>query len=279
MRKIVLYIVYGGDQVYYDGAIFSFLTFKNWLADDKEIEFFVLTEKPEKFEDYPINLLLMSQKQKNDWSLSDAYHFRIKNRGLAFVMDELNLKESDKILFFDTDTYFHKSPLPLFDLIQSNQALFYLNEGLIYERKRFAPYVEALKNKRIAIDDETYELSTKSAMWGSLMVGLMPNMRTRLDFADKLMVKLLDIVPAHTVEPFSLSESLLKDFKIIEGKAFVSLYSTSRKKEYAKNILSNFIKNNKSIHIVEQVRLAQNVKIKRSLFIVLKQRFLGVLNN
>ena len=45
-RKVVLYIVYGEDQVFYDGAIFSFLTFRNWISDNNQIEVFVLTEKP-----------------------------------------------------------------------------------------------------------------------------------------------------------------------------------------------------------------------------------------
>jgi hypothetical protein len=33
-RKILLYIVYGEDQTYYDGAIFSLLTFKNWINEE-----------------------------------------------------------------------------------------------------------------------------------------------------------------------------------------------------------------------------------------------------
>jgi len=57
-----------------------------------------LTENPEKFAGYPINILLLNDKQKDEWSLSGRYHFRIKNRGLAFVIDSLNLKNSDKIL-------------------------------------------------------------------------------------------------------------------------------------------------------------------------------------
>ena len=278
-RKVLLYIVYGEDQAYYDGAIFSFLTFRNWIIDSDPIEVVVLTEKPEKFVGYPITILSMSKEQKKEWSLNGAYHFRIKNRGLAFVMDKIKLSEFDKILFFDTDTYFHKSPLPLFDLIESNQALFYLNEGLIYDRKRFFTYVENLKGKKIEIDGESYELSKKSALWGSLMIGIMGNMRLSLDWADKLMLKFFDLVPAHTIEPFALSESLLRKYKIVEGKNFVSLYSTSRKKEYAKNILSNFFKENNLLHIDEQVRLAQNVKIKRSIFTILKQRLQRLFNN
>ena len=278
-RKVVLYIVYGEDQAYYDGALFSFLTFRHWMLDSNQIEIVVLTEKPESFTGYPIKTLLMSKEQKNEWSLNGQYHFRIKNRGLAFVMDKLKLKDSDKILFFDTDTYFHKSPLPLFDLIQSDQALFYLNEGLIYDRKRFFTYVENLKGKKIEIDGESYELSKESALWGCLMVGIMTNMRPSLDWADNLLLKFIDMVPVHTIEQFALSESLLKKYRLVEGKNFVSLYSTSRKKEHANNILSNFFKENKMSHIDEQVSLAQNVRIKRPLYIVLKQRFQRIINN
>jgi heptosyltransferase III len=277
-RKILLYIVYGEDQVYYDGALFSFLTFKHWLSDNDQIEAFVLTEKPEKFAGYPINTLLMNDKQKDEWSLNGQYHFRIKNRGLALVMDKLKLKNSDKILFFDTDTYFHKSPLPLFNLIKEDQALFYLNEGRIYERKRFFTYVENLEGKAIEIDNEYYKLSRESDMWGSLMVGISTNMRPSLDWADKLMIKFFELVPAHTIEPFALSESLIRNYKIVEGKNFVSLYSTSRKKEHAKNILSKFFDKNNMLQVDEQVRLAQKVKIKRPLFLILKQRFLRIFN-
>jgi hypothetical protein len=277
-RKILLYIVYGEDQTYYDGAIFSFLTFKYWVSDYDNIEFIALTEKPEKFAKYPLKTILINQIQINDWSLGGAYHFRIKNRGMAYVMDQLKLNDSDKILFFDTDTYFHKNPLPLFDLIQKNQALFYLNEGLIYKRKRFNVYVENLEERKIIIDNQQYELSKKSALWGSLMVGITGNMRTSLEWADKLMIKFFDIVPSHTIEPFALSESLLKKYKIVEGKDFVSLYSTSRKKDYAKKILLDFMKENSNLPIHNQMLSAQNVKIKRPLLVILKQRLARLFN-
>ena len=274
MRKIILFIVYGDNQDYYDGANFSILTFKNWISSNDKIEITVLTEKPEKFYDSEVQVIKMSLKQKNDWSINDKYHFRIKNRGMAFIMDQLKLLDHDKILFFDTDTYFHKSPLPLFNLIQPNQALFYLNEGLIYNRKRFQVYVNYLEGKPIQIDNELYELSKKSAMWGSLMVGIMPNMRPSLDWADKLMQAFIDIVPAHTIEPFSLAESLLKKYKIAEGKKYVSLYSTSRKKEYAMPIIAKFLNKCKVIPMEKKISLAQTVIIKRSVFTVIKQRIL-----
>ena len=62
------------------------------------------------------------------------------------------------------------------------------------------------------------------------------------------------------------------------GKNFVNLYSTSRKKEHAKNILANFFQENKTLHIDDQVHLAQNVKIKRSFFKILNQRIHRITN-
>lgn len=272
-RNIVLYIVYGDDEIYYDGAIFSFLTFKYWLTENNT-EFVVLTEKPEKFFNYPFTVLTMSNNQKKEWSLNGRYHFRIKNRGLAYVMDKLKIGQFEKILFLDTDTYFNKNPLELFDLIDSDQALMYLNEGLIYERKRFKTYVDNLEGKQIILSQGNYELSKKSALWGSLMIGIMGGMRQSIDLADELLLEFCDLIPAHTIEEFSLSETLKQKYKLTEGKNLVNLYSTSRKKEYAKNVLSNFFKENSSLSFKEQVSLAQNVRIKRSAFIVLKQRFL-----
>ena len=276
-RKVLLYIVYGDDQSYYDGAIFSFLTFSKWIKDNSSIEIIILTEKPDVFEQYPVKIFSISDSQKKEWSLNGKYHFRIKNRGMAFIMDQLKLGLHDKILFLDADTYFNKNPLPLFDLIKPNQALFYLNEGLIYNRKRFKIYIDHLEGKTIQIDNDIYKLSKDSAMWGSLMVGIMPNMRSSLDWADRLMQVFIDTVPAHTIEPFSLAESLLKKYKMTEGKKYVSLYSTSRKKQHASVIISEFLNKSKELSFDQQANLAQKVVIKRSLIKVIKQRIMHLL--
>jgi hypothetical protein len=278
MRKILLYIVFGENKDYYDGAKFSLLTFMNWSLNEDPIEIVILAENPDEFESYPVKVFPISVKKKNEWSMNGKYYFRIKNRGMAYVMDYLELTEQDKILFLDTDTYFHKSPLPLFDLIQPNQALFYLNEGLIYNRKRFQVYIDHLEGKLIQIDNDVYELSKESAMWGSLMVGIMPNMRPSLDWSDKLMQVLIDTVPAHTIEPFSLAESLLRKYKMAEGKKYVSLYSTSRKKEHAMPIIAEFLNKCKALPIDKKISLAQKVVIKRSIFKIIKQRILHLLN-
>ena len=100
MRKILLYIIYGEDKGYYDGAKFSLLTFMNWVSEKDNIETVILTQKPEEFKNLPVKTISISEKQKKDWSLNGKYHFRIKNRGLSYVMNKLKLVNGDKILFF-----------------------------------------------------------------------------------------------------------------------------------------------------------------------------------
>ena len=271
MRKIILFIVYGEKQIYYDGAKFSILTYLNWVSTENSVEIVVLTEKPEEFLNFPISIFKINTKQKKDWSLDGKYHFRIKNRGICHVIDKLSLKDNDKLLFFDADTYFHKSPIALFKLIDSNQALFFINEGLINRKKRFKSILNSLKGKTIKLHDSSYKLKDNSSMWGALMIGIMPCMRDSFELADELMQSFLEIVPSHTIEQFSLSEVLSAKYKLVEGKKYVSLYSTSGKKEYAKKVLREFFNKHSKLNIQEQIKIAQLVNFNRPLSMIIKQ--------
>jgi hypothetical protein len=62
-----------------------------------------------------------------------------------------------------------------------------------------------------------------------------------------------------------------------EGKKYVSLYSTSRKKELAMLIIAEFLNKYQALPIDKQISLAQKVIIKRSAFKVIKQRILHLL--
>ena len=87
MRKILLYIVFGENKGYYDGAKFSLLTFMNWVLNEDPVEIVILAENPDEFESYPVTVFPISAQQRNEWSLDGKHHFRIKNRGMAYVMD------------------------------------------------------------------------------------------------------------------------------------------------------------------------------------------------
>ncbi len=270
--KTLLYIVYGTDPMYYKSVKFSILSLMNFISQEDKINIVVLSEKPEEFSSYPIKVIPITQEQKDEWSLNNKYHFRIKNRGLKFILEYLKLNEEDKVLYIDADSYFKKSPLDLFDLINSNQALLYVKEGLIYQKKRYKAYVDSLNNINIPIENYTYTLSKTSAMWGSAIVGITVSMKHNIDFADKLMLKFIEMVPSHTVEQFSLAESLSKEYNLVSGKKLINLYSTSAKMEYAKKILINFFKEYSNLPLEEQIKKASKTKITRPIGTIITQR-------
>jgi len=271
-RKVLLYIIYGEGASYYDGAKFGILTFLNHMREEDPVEIVVLTESPEQFSGYPVQVISMSQQQKSKWSLDERYHFRIKNRGIAYVMDQLSIREEDKVLFVDADTYFHKNPMRLFDLISVSQSILYLNEGKIHRKRRFGAYVDALDGKEIDLNGEPYLMSKQASMWGSAVIGISGVMRSSIELADQLMLKLIDLVPAHTVEQFSLSEMLRKKFKIVEGKNYIDIYSTSGKKCYAEKNIDQFFSMYAAESISKLSKLSSKVRLKRPLLVIVKQR-------
>ena len=91
MRKILLYIIFGEAKDYYDGAKFSLLTFMNWISNEDSVEIVILTENLDEFKSYPVTVFELNEQQRKEWSLDEKYHFRIKNRGMAYIMDQLEL--------------------------------------------------------------------------------------------------------------------------------------------------------------------------------------------
>ena len=278
MKKIICYIVYGDNMDYYNSTKFSILTLLNY-TDNANIDIVVLTENPNKFKDYPITTIKLSQTQKNDWSLDGKYHFRIKNLGLQYILKTLGLSKNDKILFFDADIYFNKNPLVLFDLITDTQVVMYKNEGYIYKKKRFNYYKNNLKGKLIQYKKGSiYTLNSNSEMWGSAIIGVPALAHYSIKDADLLMSnlsKILDIDKAHTIEQFSLVEILKMDFRVIEGKTYINICSTSGKKYFALKKINNFLKKNNRLDIKSLSEKSLRINLKRSIFKIIKDKLLS----
>jgi hypothetical protein len=87
------------------------------------------------------------------------------------------------------------------------------------------------------------------------------------------MLEFFKMVPAHTIEPFSLVESLkINKCSLVEGKKFVKLYSTSGRKKYASKVLSKFFTDNADKPISNQISLAQNIDVRRPIITTIKER-------
>lgn len=273
-QLVLLYIVYGENEVYYNGAKFSILSFLNSLASsDTRPKIIVLTEKPDLFEGYPVETVRITKAMRNAWSVDGKYHFRIKNRGMRYITENYEFAENSKLLFIDADTYFTKNANQLFGLIKDNQALMFLNEGNVNKKKKFSLLQDGMANKTLQLPNfGTYSLSNTSTMWGSLMIGLRPSMFNILDYADELMLALMHETNIHTIEQFALAEALQTQYLLVEGKKFVSHYSTSGKKAHAESVLRCFFRENSNKTFAEQLTNAREVKLKRGPLTVIKQK-------
>jgi len=268
----IAYIVYGENEDYFLSAKFSILSILANNAD--ELKIVVLTDKENYFQDLPIITLPLSQLEKDSWSLNDRYHFRIKNRGLKKIIDFLSPQPEDKIIAFDTDTYFNAPLTPLFDLILKSRSVMFRNEGEIRKNRRFKIYDDVLRDRNFHTPlGKNYTLSEGAEMWGALLCGIQVNNAFILDEADDIMLLLLDHVASHTIEQFALTEAIKNRHEIYEGKRFVFNYSSSGKKRHALRIIKKFFESNAHLTWTELAKKTKHLNLKRNLFSLLRSRY------
>jgi len=270
--NFIAYVVYGEKEDYFLNAKFSILSI---LANNQsKPQIVVLTDNIKCFENLPICIIPLSQDEKADWSLNNRYHFRIKNRGLRKIIDFLCLDPKDKIIAFDTDTYFNAPIKPLFDLISESSSVMFRNEGKIYKKSRFKDYDKALRDRSFRTPlGRNYTLSSDAEMWGALLCGIQVCNASFLDEADDIMLLLLDHVASHTIEQFALAEIIKAHHIIYEGKAHVLNYSSSGKKRHATKIIRSFFASSKQYSWEELAQKTKHINLRRNFFQFIKSRY------
>lgn len=277
--KVLVYIVYGNDPAYYQGAVVSVLTFlASWQGKAPLVV--VLAEQIHWFEGLPVRVLPLSAVQKDTWSMQGRYAFRIKNRGLAFIIDTLLAEQSiapqSKILFCDADTFFPQTAAPLYALIDERHAVMYLREARIGEKKRLHGYLRDLQDKALAVSPTfTYHINPRSYMWGSLLIGITADKRTLLDEADALMLAMLEHCSERTIEQFSLAETLSRHMTLREGKRWVRHYSRPNQKDWVLPQLARFSECARGKTFAQQTALVRQIRFTRPLWLVIRQKLAG----
>ncbi|PMK05045.1 hypothetical protein [Vibrio sp. 10N.261.55.A7] len=267
-RTHLTFVVYGNDKTYYQGARFCILSFlANWSGKSGvRPEVSVLAEEPGHFVNMPIKVFSISPAQKAEWSLNNTYHFRIKNRGLKYLCECLNIGAEDKLLFLDTDTYFTQATNVYFDSISNKHALLFCSEANINALPENNEYA-AIRDRDIKLaDGSVYRTNSDSVMWASAVIGMTGARISAFDRADILIQGLRkEGCFAHTLEQFALSEALSRQVSITPAKEWVNHYSTSGRKDWARIVLERFFEEHGNKPFEEQVRLAKRVSFKRPL--------------
>ncbi|BBN81769.1 hypothetical protein PA25_17540 [Pseudoalteromonas sp. A25] len=272
LRHILLYVAYGDNALYYQGIKTSILSVLHHCKKSVPPEIVVISENPAFFADYPIIHFTITPALKLDWSLNNRYHYRIKNRALAYALDNLNLGANDKLLALDTDTYLTRDINELFDKINVNQSLMFLDEGPL-TKKQFTEYRESYQAPIKLGNEESYHLSHQYHMWGSLMVGITASKRALIDQADQLLIAMHQWAPTiRTVEQFAISQVLSNNGELVEGKKLIQHYSHRGRKHFAQANINSFFANYGHYAFETQLYYYPALRLRRTLMAFLSEK-------
>lgn len=274
MRTINHVIVcYGGRKDYYHGAKYQILSAYQQFYNRPTCEVTVVTDSPSMFSGYPVKTLVISEEQKKAWSLEGIQHFGIKLKSLQMAMEN---SQSEYSMLLDTDMIWCADPSLILENLRANSAVgMYQNEGPIFnsKNKSIKRFEEGLKGKDVRIADGFYAITPESEMWGSNIIALPSKWSKLISEAHDLFSYLEPLVDAHTVEQFSVAETLrLKGIKKIPAKRYLQSWSSTGRKNYVRVQLADFFDRYNEDDFSEHLNRWREIKIRRPLFTLLNQK-------
>jgi hypothetical protein len=248
MKDVFGYIAYGDDELYHFGALLSALKLLHHCPKAKII---VATDKPEIFRGYPVEAMLVTTEQKEQWSFNQSYQFGIK----AGCLIEL-LKQADRLLFMDTDHYPTSDPSKGFRLISPTHSFMRLCEG---------PHslYPALAGKNISIGN--YILTGQEPMWQSGILGIHRENLNSLLEAFAAMEAVHDVTQTFAPEQFCIGVALSQHGRTISPHRLpVRHYNTRGKKLFAGPRVHQFFETYGAAPIAQQIARAARYRLWRT---------------
>lgn len=215
-RPQLVYLVFGA-QTYHQEAVFSIASALAFLQDtpDANLDIQVFTDNPEPYHLLPVRVRPLDEATRKRWSEPHGYHFRTKHVVLRQV-----LEESEVALLIDTDTFFHHSPIALFERVQPGTLLcnaFYTKYGDNHESILYTALHQRLLEMGVA-DDDMMTLN-------SGVMGLTQQDAHILDRSIELMDELFpDAQGAYTLEEFCLSIAAYRTVNVRECPDLIHHY-------------------------------------------------------
>ncbi|NWA34307.1 MULTISPECIES: hypothetical protein [unclassified Pseudomonas] len=215
-RPQLVYLVFGA-ETYHQEAVFSIASALSFLRDEPDtgIDIQVFTDNPEPYRLLPVRVRPLDEATRKRWSEPHGYHFRTKHVVLRQV-----LQESEVALLIDTDTFFHHSPLALFERVQPGTLLcnaFYTKYGDNHESILYSALYQRLLDMGVA-DDDMMTLN-------SGVMGLTQQDAHILDRSIELMDELFPHAQgAYTLEEFCLSIAAYRTLNVRECPDLIHHY-------------------------------------------------------
>lgn len=211
----LLYLIYGGKDVYRREAKFSILTALAQLQPDESLCIRVLTDRPQDYAGWPVDTVPLSEQTLIQWQGENGYHHRRKACAIA-----LGLTLAEKTLFVDTDTLFLGSPHRLFSMITPGR---YVMDRFEYDWSYACNRADYEKLARCL---QVHGISSTNSfkLYNSGLCGVTDGDAALLEKSVRLIDEWTqDPFDIHTIEQIALSFAM-RDQPIQEAKKFVYHY-------------------------------------------------------
>ncbi|WP_339493214.1 hypothetical protein [Pseudomonas sp. EA_35y_Pfl1_P108] len=228
-RPQLVYLVFGA-ETYHQEAVFSIASALSHLggAKDMPLDIQVFSDNPAPYVGLPVQVHALDEATRKQWSEPHGYHFRTKHVLLRHV-----LETAEQALLIDTDTFFHDSPMALFERVAPGTLLcnaFQAKYGDNRESVLYKAQANYLADKGVADDD----------MWllNSGVMGLTRQDAPLLDHSIELMDELFPMAHgAYTLEEFCLSVAAYRKVNVRQCPDLIHHY-WSRKQLFRAKVLA-----------------------------------------
>lgn len=212
----LVYLVFGADT-YHQEAVFSIASAIAGMRETpgQALDIQVFTDNPTPYAQLPVRIRPLSKETRAQWSAPHGYHFRTKHVALRSV-----LEESECALLIDTDTFFHCSPLKLFDRVKPGTVLcnaFGPRYGVYKEVPLYAVLSDRLGQRGLTDD--------QMPLLNSGVIGLMREDASVLDDSIALMDEFYpEVTTSYTLEEFCLSVAAYRTKEVNECTDLIHHY-------------------------------------------------------
>lgn len=235
----IVYQSYGSNSIYTQ-TLFSIFTLKYFLDEggsDLPYQIIVYTDNAEVFSKYKIDTSIISQQEIQEWKGKYNFIHRVKIK----IIEDVIKKYSDTIIYIDSDTYFLKSPIELFNSISTSNSLMLTNEGEISKTNHRLLYKFLSKNN--------FDVKNRTLfMWNAGLIGIHKSnlhlIKQILELTDDIYEKFY----RHIVEQFSFSYLLQINTRIISCDDY--LYHYCGDKDLVLEIISQFLETQELLPIM-----------------------------
>lgn len=218
----IVYLVYGGRREYQLELTYSVLSALHWAGDQRsKFHIALVTDEASRRPDLPVENIVIPPAEFEIWSRGGQYQHQAKVHAFMKALDLFK----GKVALIDTDTYFLRDPLALFDRIAPGSSVMHAFEGTLGSDRLLGPLLGKLENGS-SVDPilRAYPISPATRLFNSGVIGLDYADRAVVDDVLPLLEEFYRILPAFNIEQFAFSVALDRRTSLTDGAELIRHY-------------------------------------------------------